>query len=218
MDATTAAKRERTVAVKEDPAKWISAFKRLEEKTGEKVPNYVPNVIDVANNLDFLKPGVKPLNPEGAMTPVERNRRHFRELLKKIDPSKLDPAERLEYEEKLDYYGFADALFNFERGAYVARAVGKNNRYLKALYKTAVSPRSVRSLTRNGQANAIRLGRLMERYGIFKRDEDKSAPNYIITGKGKEFLCALYPGLRKVIEGDLKELQSEDYLEGIMRP
>lgn len=212
MNVTTTPKRERTVAVKEDSTKWISAFKRLEEKTGEKVPDYVPNVIDVANNLDFLKPGVKPINPGGAMTPVERNRRHFRELLEKIDPSKLDPAERLEYEEKLEYYELADALFNFEQGAYVARAVGKNNRYLRALYKVAVSPRSIRSLTRNGQANAIRLGRLMERYGIFEKDENKSAPTYVASEKGKDFLCTLYPGLRKVIEGDSKELQGEDYL------
>lgn len=207
MDAITAAKRERTVAVKEDPTKWISAFKWLEEKTGEKVPDYVSDVIDVANNLDFLKPGVKPLSPKGAMSPVERDRKRQRVLLEKSDPNAEDYADRKEYRE------FADALFLFERGGYVKRAVGKNNRYLKALYKTATMPRSTHRLSEGGDINAIRLGRLMQRYGVFERDENKSIPTYLASEKGKEFLYALYPGLKKVIEeNELAEKQKEDYL------
>ncbi len=122
---------------------------------------------------------------------------------------------------KVDFHydSFVDALLLFEQDKDVGGMVGKGNIYLKALYKTSVSSRSIRGLKRDESdgGTAIRLGRLLERYEIFEKDDDFTGVVYKATEKGKEFLYALYPGFRKALEqDDLVDLQTDQYLQVMM--
>jgi hypothetical protein len=140
----------------------------------------------------------------------EKSREHYRKKLEETGKSDFH------------YDTFVDALLLFEQGEDVERMVGKANIYLRALYKTSVSPRSIRGLKRdeNDMGTAIRLGRLLERYEIFEKDDDFTGIVYKATEKGKDFLYALYPGLRKALEqddlDDLTELQTDQYLQVMM--
>lgn len=105
---------------------------------------------------------------------------------------------------QVDYDSFADALRDYNAGESVENSVNRYNPYFKALYKVAVDQRTVNSLTRNGDVDAIRLSKfLLPQYALFEKVEDRSRNTYRITPKGKDFLYALRPEFRKVLESGL---------------
>lgn len=208
-------------------AQLVEQISMLEAATGEKVPDYVFDTLYEADRLDIVderlpdeiyeflefvdnieiyKPrGRKPLNPEGAMSGAERNRRYWknkrREIHEDVDPYRVS-VKSYENTDVGEYEAFVDALRLFEQGEDVNIGLPKWNRYLSALYKTATGPRSVRSLCNRGDIHSSRLSKLMGMYGIFDKDENRNRATYTASEKGVEFLVALYPGLKRVIEKD----------------
>jgi hypothetical protein len=178
---------------KHEAVQW--ALSELEQRIPEEVPYGVHGILDYNTCKGRLERG------------REKSREHYRKRME--EAGKAD----------LHYDAFVDALLLFEQGGDVERMVGKANIYLQALYKTSVSPRSIRGLKRgeNDMGTAIRLGRLLERYDIFEKDDDFTGIVYKATEKGKDFLYALYPGLRKALEqDDLIDLQTDQYLQVMM--
>jgi len=111
---------------------------------------------------------------------------------------------------QVDYDCFANALRDYNAGESVENRIDLYNPYFKALYKVAVDQRTVNSLTRNGDVDAIRLSKfLLPEYALFEKVEDRSRNTYRITQKGKDFLCALHPKFGKVLESGLEPYLGE---------
>jgi len=109
-----------------------------------------------------------------------------------------------------DYDCFANALRDYNAGESVENSIDLYNPYFKALYKVAVDQRTVNSLARNGDVDAIRLSKfLLPEYALFEKVEDRSRNTYRITQKGRDFLYALHPEFRKVLESGLEPYLGE---------
>lgn len=105
---------------------------------------------------------------------------------------------------QVDYDSFADALRDYNAGESVENSVDRYNPYFVALYKVAVDPRSVKSLMRNGDVHQARLSKfLLPQYALFEKVEGIATETYRATQKGKEFMYALHPEFRKVLESGL---------------
>jgi len=180
----------------------------LEEKLKKKVPEYVVEVLHLANDAVQIGRGRKPVN-EKAMNGAERARKSWKK--NRVENSKHPPT--FEYTDAGHYDEFADALLLFQKGEDIEGMVPTYNKYLKVLYQTATKPRSYRRLKDQLHVNGIRLGRLLDLYGIFEKDEALTGKMYKATEKGKEFLCALYPHMRKVVEdNELAKYGEKKYL------
>lgn len=176
-----------------------------------RLPEEVHDCLKIVEDMEF-GPGRKPLKPEGAMSRAESQRRH--EIRKKI--KKYHGMNQLMSQDEGEFIELTEALERFKSGREIGTydipvfekygsgsvddidgRVSKHNRYVKLLFMVSEEERSARSMKRRLGINYRRLATLVDHpkadYGLFEKDG-----SYIrVSERGKEFLHALFPYLKK---------------------